>query len=78
MLLKMYYCLIYSHIIYGIQVWGSACDTELNKILTVQKKAVRLLTNNDRYPQIPGPLVSTNPLFKNLEMLKIQDVSRCL
>ena len=74
MLLKIYYSLIYSHIVYGIQVWGSACDTELNKILTVQKKAVRLLTKNDHYPLIPGPLVSTNPLFKDLQILKVHDV----
>ena len=29
----VYYSLIYSHIIYAIEVWGSAFKTELNKIL---------------------------------------------
>ena len=33
MLKNIYYSLVYSHIVYGIQVWGSAFDTELNKIL---------------------------------------------
>ena len=29
----VYYSLIYSHIIYAIEVWGSTFKTELNKIL---------------------------------------------
>ena len=33
MLKNIYYSLIYSHIVYAIQVWGSANDTELDKIL---------------------------------------------
>ena len=76
MLKNIYYSLIYSHIVYAIQVWGSACDTELNKILVLQKKAVRMMTNNDYYPQVPGPLVSTNPIFRELEILKVDDVFR--
>ena len=74
MLVNIYYSLIYSNIVYGIQVWGSACDTELNKILVLQKKAVRMMTKNDHYPQVPGPLISTNPIFKDLGILKIDDV----
>ena len=72
MLKNIYYSLIYSHIVYGIQVWGSACDTELNKILILQKKAVRILTNNYHFPLEPGPLVSSNPLFKDLEIIKVR------
>ena len=60
--------------VYGIQVWGSACNTELNKILILQKKAVRILTNNYHFPLEPGPLVSSNPLFKDLEILKVGDI----
>jgi hypothetical protein len=74
MLLNIYYSLIYSHIVYGIQVWGSACDTELNKILVLQKKSVRMMTKNDYYPQVPGPLITTNPIFKELGILKVDDV----
>ena len=60
---SMYYSLIYSHIVYAIQVWGSANDTELDKILILQKKAVRMMLYKDQYPQLPGPLNPTNPLF---------------
>ena len=33
---SLYHSLVYSHIVYGIQVWGSASDSELNKILILQ------------------------------------------
>lgn len=71
---NVYNSLIYSHIVYGIQVWGSACDSVLRQILTLQKKAVRMLTSNDNYPITPGPLPATNPLFKELRILKVKDV----
>ena len=53
---------------------ASAFDTELNKILILQKKAVRILTNNYHFPLEPGTLVSSNPLFKDLEILKVSDI----
>ena len=36
---NVYYSLVYSHIIYAIEVWRSACKTELEKILILQKRA---------------------------------------
>ena len=66
--------MVYSHLVYAIQVWGSADDTELENILTLQKKAVRMMTYKDQYPQIPGPLNPTDPLFHELEILKVHDV----
>ena len=50
---NVYYSLIYSHIVYAIEVWGSAFKTELNKISVLQKRVTRLLTFNV-YPSIPG------------------------
>ena len=37
MLKNIYYSLIYAHIVYAIQVWGSACDTELNNLSSTEK-----------------------------------------
>ena len=34
---NLYYALIYSHLVYAIQVWGSACDMHLKKITVLQK-----------------------------------------
>ena len=47
MLINIYYSLIYSHMVYAIQVWDSASDTEFNKILVFQKKAVQMIRDND-------------------------------
>ena len=41
---NVYYSLVYSHIVYAIEVWGSTSKTEMNKILILQKKAMRLMT----------------------------------
>ena len=71
---SVYYSLIYSHIVYAIQVWGSANATELDKILILQKKAVRMMTYKDQYPQIPGPRNPSDPIFAELCILKVQDV----
>ena len=77
MLKNIYYCLVYSHLSYGIQAWGSAANTYLKNILVLQKKAVRILSNK-QYSQLHGqphgPLPAAEPLFKNLEILKLNDI----
>ena len=70
---NVYYSLIYSHLVYGIEVWGSACKTELNT-LVLQNRAMRLMTYSDQYPVIPGPLSPSNPIFIKLELLKIEEI----
>ena len=58
-----------------MEAWGSACTTDLEKLLILQKK--RILTGN-KYFQIYGepsiPLPSSEPLFKTLEILKFEDI----
>ena len=66
--------LSYSHLVYAIQVWGSACISEINKILVLQKRALRIITRNDTFPSVLGPLYQTDPLFYKLEILNVQDV----
>ena len=77
MLKNVYYCLVYSHLSYGIHVWGSAAKTALNKLVILQKKAVRILSGK-QYFQIHGephgPLPASDPLFKCLEILKLNDI----
>ena len=77
MLKNIYYCLVYSHLSYGIHVWGSAANTELDKIKVLQKKAVRILTGKQYfqiYGEAAGPLPTSEPLLKSLELLKINDI----
>ena len=74
MLKNIYYSLIYSYIVYAIQVWGSACDTELETILKLQKKAVCMMTRKERNPVAPDTYTHSDPLFKELGILKVADV----
>ena len=55
---SLYYSLVYSHLSYGIQVWGSAGSSDLEKLLVLQKKAVRIMTGHQYYQKHgnPGPL----------------------
>ena len=61
--LKIYNSLILSHINYGILVWGFKCS----KLNTIQKKVIRIITCS-KYN------AHTDPLFKNLKLLKVEDI----
>ena len=62
-LLQIYNSLFMAHINYGLLVWG--VDTDI--IFKLQKKAVRILTGNDY-------IAHSEPIFKSLELLKIDDI----
>ena len=77
-LLKSIYCsIVSSHLSYGVEAWGSACPSDLEKILILQKKAVRILTGNNYfriYGENSAVLPRSEPLFKTLEILKFEDI----
>ena len=72
--MKNIYYSLYSHILYAIEVWGSAFKTELDKILILQKRAIRFMTYNDAYLITPGPLRPSDPIFSELNFLKVEDI----
>ena len=77
LLTNIYYCLVFSYLSYGVEAWGSACDSKLLLLNTLQNKAVRILTGNQYfqvYGETPGPLPSADPLFKELKILKFKDI----
>ena len=43
MLLKIYQSLIHPYLTYGLAAWGQACKNYLNKILILQKRALRMM-----------------------------------
>ena len=49
---SVYYSLVYSHLVYAIEVWGSACDTVLKKLFVQNRKAVRMMVCKDNYPYL--------------------------
>ena len=42
-LLKLYYALVLSHLLYSLAVWGSTFFANLNKLASLQNKAVKLV-----------------------------------
>ena len=68
-ILKMFYhSLVYPHLNYATEVWGSADSTYLDRILILRKRIVRMLTLNDlRQHDFSFP--AFDPLF----FLKIHD-----
>ena len=61
--LQIYNSLFMAHINYGLLVWG--VDTD--RIFKLQKKAVRIITGNYY-------IAHSEPIFKSLELLKIDDI----
>ena len=71
---NVYYSLIHSHIIYAIELWGSAFKTEIDKVLALL--TMRMMTFNDQFPVVPGPLNPSGPIFARLEILKVYDLHK--
>ena len=70
---SLYYSLIYPHLLYAIEVWGSADTSALNSLLVLQKRIVRLLSNSDtRLSDYSFP--SSTPLFFREKLLKVHDI----
>lgn len=63
---SIYFSLFHSHLVYGISVWGLANTTLTNRVFRLQKRAVRVISKADF-------LAHTNPIFKNLQILKCSD-----
>ena len=63
---SLYFSLFQSHLNYGCLVWGFAQKSLVNKILRIQKRAIRLITFSDYK-------CNTSRLFRELSILKIND-----
>lgn len=66
-LTAVYYSLIHSHIIYGIQIWSSCNQALINSIYKLQKKAIRIV-NFAAYNS------HTENLFLNSKILPLPDL----
>ena len=74
-LLHIYNCLIFSHINYGLIIWGPYINrnTRLEKL---QKKAIRMV-NNVKYNSHTNPLFKKNSTLKLNDMCALQDFKFC-
>ena len=65
----LYYSLTYPHLLYAVEVWGSAV---IERLLLLQKRIVRLLTYSDARHDFS--FMSSDPLFFKEKILKIHDI----
>ena len=66
-LVQLYYTLIYPFLTYSLITWGNTNPTSLQPLITLQKKAVRIITFSDVNSH-------SSPLFRKLGLLKLGDL----
>ncbi|KAJ8047569.1 RNA-directed DNA polymerase from mobile element jockey [Holothuria leucospilota] len=66
---KIYLTLILPHLSYCCIVWSGTTNRHLNKLIVLQKRALRHIYS-------AGPRDQTNKLFKSLNLLKLSDIIR--
>src|SRR5260370_23181190 len=63
-LINLYYSVIFSHLIYCIEIWSNATKENLNTLLVLQNKILRIITFS--------PFdASATPLYKQFSILNI-------
>ena len=65
----LYYCLVYPYLHYCIIVWGSSYKTNLCRLVSLQKRVIRIISKSafDSH---------SDPIFKELELLKLFDIRK--
>ena len=73
-LTSVYYALIHSHIIYAIQIWSICNKTLINKIFSLQKRAIRIIHNLKYNAHTESFFKASNilPVPKLIEFFKLQ------
>ena len=70
-LLSLYYTFVYPYLTYCNQIWGNVSSSALQKLIILQKRAVRIISG------VP-PRTHTPPLFEKLKILDILDLNKFL
>ena len=73
LLLKLYFTLIYPYLTQNIIIWGGVSQNKLNPIQIQINKTLRIILDI-QYDNFYRPLLHTNDMFKNLNLLKITDI----
>ena len=64
---NIYFGLVYPHLFYCISCWGAVSSSTTNKLFLLQKRAIRMVAKAPR-------LSPSSPLFKDLKLLKLEDI----
>ena len=67
----LYYSFIYPYMIYCNQVWGSACKTNIEPLLILQKRVMRIILG-------VHPMSPSEPLFITLKFLSCENIFKYL
>ena len=70
-LISLYYSFVYLYLIYCNHVWGLACKTHMNTLFLLQKRIIRIIAGVNRRSH-------TDPIFKELKLLKCNDINTYL
>ena len=62
---NLYYTFVYPYLIYGVEIWGNACNAYIDPLIKLQKKCLRIITFSNY-------LAHTEPLFQKLEILNFK------
>ena len=65
----LYFSLVYPYLCYCVGVWGSTYPSNLKRVVTLQKRAIRIISKSKFDAH-------TDPLFKELKMLKLDSIIR--
>ena len=68
-LFKLYYTLVHLHLLYGLIVWGNTYSTYLSKFITLQNKALRIVTKSGWYQNVL-------PLYQKFNLLNLQNLRK--
>ena len=68
---SLYYAIVYPYLNYGILAWGNANKTLMDRLLLLQKKALRIMCNTD-YRAHTRDLFFTNRILRINEIFSLQ------
>ena len=77
-LLNLYYSLVYPYLIYCNEVWGLSYSAHRKKLFSLQKRALRIICGKKKYYKETDTLTRSEPLFKELKVMKMHDVTSYL
>ena len=60
---NLYYTFVYPYLIYGVEIWGNACNVYLDPLVKLQKKCLRIITFSS-YLEHTEPSKSRNLKFQ--------------
>ena len=66
-LVNLYYSFLYPYLVFCITIWGGACISTLQPLISIQKRALRIICSVSR-------ISASLPLFKSLKMLPIRQI----